>query len=88
MSDCLVGKVVVSIMGHDAGKRFLIIKEEDVFVYLCDGKNRTIESPKKKKKKHVEICEERISDELVKKLQEGAVVYNHDVIYALRNANK
>ena len=88
MSDCLVGKVVVSVMGHDEGKRFLVIREEDAFVYLSDGKSRTMKSPKKKKKKHVEMCEEHISEQMVEKLQSGAVVYDHEVIHALRNANK
>lgn len=88
MSDCLVGKVVLSGKGHDAGKRFLVIREDDTYVYLCDGRTRRIENPKKKKKKHVEICEERILGEVVEKLQAGAVVYDHEVIHALRNANK
>ena len=44
--------------GHDKGHVYVIIKEEEAYVYLADGSVRTIERPKKKKKKHVQmICE-------------------------------
>ena len=49
-----LGIVVISLCGNDKGKRFLVIAEEDDFYFLCDGKKRTIEKPKKKRKRHVE----------------------------------
>lgn len=87
MTDCLVGSVVTAIMGHDAGERFLVIKEDDAYVYLCDGRKRTIANPKKKKKKHVEVCGAVASQELVAKLTGAAKVYDHEVIHALKIAN-
>ena len=49
------GFLARSKQGHDKGELFLIIKEEDPYVFLADGKSRTLEKPKKKKKKHVQI---------------------------------
>lgn len=53
-----VGMLARSKAGHDKGHVYVIIKEEEAYVYLADGSIRTIERPKKKKRKHVQmICE-------------------------------
>ena len=53
-----VGMLAKSKAGHDKGHIYVIYKIEEAYVYLIDGNIRTIEKPKKKKKKHVQIiCE-------------------------------
>ena len=47
------GMMARSKSGHDAGKVYVITKVEEAYVYLVDGKVRTLDKPKKKKKKHV-----------------------------------
>ena len=47
------GNVVRSVAGHDKGDLFLILREEGDFVWLVDGRCRKIETPKKKRRKHV-----------------------------------
>ena len=47
------GDVVCSAAGHDKGQLFLVIREEGDFLWLADGKCRKIETPKKKRRKHV-----------------------------------
>ena len=47
------GNVVRSVAGHDKGDLFLILREEGDFVWLADGKRRKMETPKKKRRKHV-----------------------------------
>ena len=49
------GMLVRSKAGHDAGMVYVIIDTDDSYVYLVDGKIRTLAHPKKKKKKHVQI---------------------------------
>ena len=49
------GMTAVSLAGHDTGKRYMIMKAEGEYVYLADGKIRTIENQKKKKVKHILI---------------------------------
>ena len=46
------GMMARSQSGHDAGKVYVITKVEEAYVYLVDGKVRTLDKPKKKKKKH------------------------------------
>lgn len=47
------GDVVRSAAGHDRDQLFLVCREEGDFLWLADGKNRRIETPKKKRRKHV-----------------------------------
>ena len=48
-----------SIAGHDRGKIYVIIDTDDAYVYLADGRIRTLGKMKKKKKKHIQlICRE------------------------------
>lgn len=49
------GMLARSKAGHDTGKVYVIIEVDDTYVYLADGRIRTLERPKKKKKKHVQI---------------------------------
>lgn len=71
----LTGTLVISTAGHDKDAVFFIINEDSEYVYLVDGQIRTLENPKKKKKKHVKpLCGEdalsvdraRITDEAIK----------------------
>lgn len=56
------GCLVCSRAGHDKGKLYIIMAVNGEYVFLVDGKTRTIHNPKKKKKKH--IC--YVSDSLFK----------------------
>ena len=47
------GDIVVSIMGHDRGEHYLVIDCDKDFIYLADGRLKTLDKPKKKNIKHV-----------------------------------
>ena len=44
-----------SLSGHDKNQYYFIVKKEDDFFYLVNGKNRPLEKPKKKNEKHIQI---------------------------------
>ena len=44
--------VVVSTAGKDKGKLFYCVGTDGVYLLLANGKDRTLESPKRKKLKH------------------------------------
>ena len=52
ISEINVSDVVVSTAGRDQGKLFYVIGTDPVYLLLVNGKDRTIEKPKKKKTKH------------------------------------
>jgi ribosomal protein L14E/L6E/L27E len=53
-----IGGYAVSRAGHDFGKKYVIFDIEDEYVYLVDGKIRTIDHPKKKKKMHLTMLKD------------------------------
>lgn len=55
-----IGMLAKSKAGHDKGHIYVIIEIDETYVYLVDGKIRTLDNPKKKKRKHVQvICEKQ-----------------------------
>ena len=49
------GMLVRSKAGHDKGCIYVVISVKNEYVYLADGKIRTLDRLKKKKKKHVQL---------------------------------
>ena len=52
LPDLTIADVVVSTAGRDAGQLFYVLEADDTYLMLADGKGRTIEKPKRKKRKH------------------------------------
>ena len=52
LPDLTIADVVVSTAGRDTGSLFYVIEADDTYLFLVNGKDRTIEKPKKKKRKH------------------------------------
>ena len=51
----MIGFLAYSLAGHDKGEIYLIIDETKDYVYVADGLVRTLDKPKKKNKKHIQI---------------------------------
>lgn len=51
----LKGVFARSMAGHDKGMIYVIQEWDSDTVMLVNGKNRTMQNPKKKKRKHVQI---------------------------------
>ena len=53
MRGYMTGLLASSKAGHDKDKIYVIIKEDKEYVWLADGKIKTVDNPKKKRKKHL-----------------------------------
>lgn len=89
MASCKIGEFVKSKAGHDKDEIFIIIKIEDEYVYLVDGKSRILDRPKKKKIKHIQIINQ-IDEELQLKIDTNLILRDEDIkravkIYKQRN---
>ena len=51
----MIGMFAISKAGHDKGRMYLVVGQEKDLVLLADGKTRTMENPKRKKTKHIQI---------------------------------
>lgn len=49
--------IVRAEAGREKGKLFLVLAEEDNYLLLADGKTRTVEKPKRKKRRHVRFVD-------------------------------
>ena len=56
-----IGMIVRSMAGRDKGKFMAVVSMGNGFVYLADGKERKLSSPKKKNAKHVSLTKTVIS---------------------------
>lgn len=51
--DIAKSNIVRSDAGRDKGKLFVVLAVEGEYLLLADGKSRKVESPKRKKRRHV-----------------------------------
>ena len=59
----MVGRVVCSKSGRDKGYFLVVVKEEDGFLYVCDGKERPLHRAKRKNPRHLIVTEYCIDEE-------------------------
>ena len=77
-SDITISDVVVSTAGRDQGKWFYVIAEDPVYLLLANGKDRTLDKPKRKKRKHVKKVL-RSETRVAVKLKNGDKVLNSEL---------
>lgn len=80
----MTGRLAISKAGHDKGELYVITGQEGDFVYLCDGRLKTPEKPKKKRLKHIQLMRATVDEALLGKLQNGERVYAAEIKYALK----
>lgn len=73
-----VGMLAISKAGHDFEHLYVIIAEDEEYVYLVDGKIRTMDKPKKKRKKHIQVIKQVQSD-IADKFKNGQKIENEEI---------
>ena len=69
----LEGHIVRSIAGRDKGELFIVLRTEDNYAYIANGKLRRVERPKKKKLRHLQISG-HVSDSVLNVLESAEAV--------------
>ena len=52
--DIQISDVVISTTGRDQGRLYYVISTDELFLMLVNGKDRTLDKPKRKKLRHVQ----------------------------------
>ena len=78
ISDFNIADVVKSTAGRDQGKLFYVIGTDPVYLTLANGKDRTLEKPKRKKRKHIQKVL-RSETRVAEKLRLGDKVLNSEL---------
>ncbi len=69
----VTGMVVISSAGHDCGNWFVVTGADERYVYVADGKERKLSSPKRKNRRHLRKTDKVIPAECMsdKKLRKA-----------------
>ena len=78
ISDFNISDVVISKAGRDKEELFYVIAEEEQFLLLANGKDRPLDKPKRKKRKHVQKVL-RSETRVAEKLRHGDKVLNGEL---------
>ena len=78
LSDIRIADVVMATAGREKGKLFYVLGTEENLLYLGNGKDRTLETPKRKKCKHVQKVL-RSETRVAEKLRNGDKVLNSEL---------
>lgn len=77
------GCVVLSTAGRDKGRYFIVLDIEDNYVSIVDGKLRRVESPKRKKIKHLMYVGMISNKNLLYKIETGITLEDSEVRKAM-----
>ena len=78
ISDFNISDVVISTAGRDQGRLFYVIGTDPVYLILANGKDRTLEKPKRKKRRHIQKVL-RSETRVAEKLRLGDKVLNSEL---------
>ena len=86
MLEFSIGDVVVSTRGRDMGEMYVILEIKGDYLFLANGKNKTIDTPKPKKMKHIQKTIYHL-DEIAQRLQNDEKVLDREIRKAIDNLN-
>ena len=78
ISDIIISDVAVSTAGRDQGELYYCVGGDQRFVMLANGKDRTLEEPKRKSRRHVQKVL-RSETRVAAKLRSGDKVLNSEL---------
>jgi len=80
--DVGLGSIVFSKAGRDQGDYYVVVAVEGEYAYICDGKTRKSDKPKKKKFKHMAVTK-TVSALIKESLEETGKVTNAEIRRAI-----
>ena len=78
LSDFMIADVVEATAGRETGNWYYVIAADETFLYLVNGKDRSLEKPKRKKRKHAKKVL-RSETRVAQKLRAGDKVLNSEL---------
>jgi hypothetical protein len=78
LSDFMIADVVTPTAGRETGKLYYVVGQEGEYIFLANGKDRSLEKPKRKKRKHASKVL-RSETRVAEKLRSGDKVLNSEL---------
>lgn len=79
---------VKATAGHDKDTIYVIVGQEDGNFLLADGKEKTLEHPKRKNKKHAQLIENPEASILIEEMRQSQAVRNETIKRAIKLCRK
>ena len=80
----MTGNLATARAGHDKGVLYVIVGEDETHVYLSDGRLRGMAHPKKKNRRHIQIINETVDQNILNRLLMKEQVFDHEIKYAIK----
>ena len=80
----MIGEFAASKAGHDKGKLYIVVACDADYVWLADGEYKTLETPKKKSRKHVQCIRVTVGEELTAQIIAKKPHLNEALKYAIK----
>lgn len=77
------GYFAISKAGHDCNEIYVIINFDSEYVYLADGRLKTVDKAKKKRKKHIQVIK-YIDQNIEIKIGQNKLLINEDIKRAIK----
>lgn len=84
----MIGKFARSIAGHDKGTLYIITEATWDKVGVCDGKYKLLSSPKLKNRKHLQIMNKSVDEEVINAINEDASNVNEMIRLAIKREDR
>lgn len=84
MNEIKIGDYVESLRGRDTNNVYIVKHVDGDYVYLVDGKGKTVDKPKKKKIKHVKLLNQNCKI-LAEKFANNLNVFDAEIRKHIRN---
>lgn len=81
------GMFARSLAGHDQNRLYVIIRMEAEYVWLVDGISRTLEKPKKKKVKHIQVIH-RFASPVKEAIESGVTLRNEQIRQIIQSESR
>ena len=81
------GMLARSLAGHDKDRLYIIIRRDAEYVWLVDGITRTMEKPKKKKVRHIQIIH-RFAKPVKRALESGTALQNEQIKQIIQSESR
>ena len=78
------GLFATSLAGHDCGQTYMVVGEYEGYIYLADGKSKTLTQPKRKNKKHVQLIKRGYPVDIRERLVARRTVRDEEIRLAIK----
>lgn len=83
-----VGYFAFSKAGHDKGRLYVIVGQEQDRVYLCDGRLKPLASPKVKKRRHIQLMAKTVEEDVLERLLGNETVRDEEIKLQIKRCLK